>query len=206
MAVLGELAAAGDRFADLDALERALAGGGVVPDAVLVAGGAAVAGDRGQAARAAATAVLGLVQRWLASEWLGGARLVVVTRGGVAVGEQAPDLVQAPVWGLVRSAQSEHPGRFLLVDADGGAEPDWAALVAAGEPQLAVREGRLLAPRLRRAPAAPAGDMWRLSTTRKPPLTIPKKTERRIDARESKRWRGDVRHARRGDPRTVISS
>ena len=34
----------------------------------------------------------------------------------------------------------------------------------------------------------------------------PKKPERRIDARESKRWRGDVRHARRGDPRTVTSS
>ncbi|MEU5250106.1 hypothetical protein AB0G81_39910, partial [Streptomyces asoensis] len=30
------------------------------------------------------------------------------------------DLVHAPVWGLVRSAQSENPGRFVLVDVDGG--------------------------------------------------------------------------------------
>jgi NADPH:quinone reductase-like Zn-dependent oxidoreductase/acyl carrier protein len=71
------------------------------------------------------------------------------------------------VWGLVRSAQSEHPGRFLLVDVD-GADPDWAALAAADEPQLAVRDGRVLAPRLVPAPAgSPAGRAWRLGIERK---------------------------------------
>jgi NAD(P)-dependent dehydrogenase (short-subunit alcohol dehydrogenase family) len=57
--------------------------------------------------------------------------------------------VQAAVWGLVRSAQSEHPGRFILLDTD--SDPTDAVLLAAagtGEPQLAVREGRLSVPRL----------------------------------------------------------
>ena len=106
------------------------------------------------------------MQRWLASEWLGEARLVVPTRGGVAVGDESPDVAQAAVCGLVRSAQSEHPGRFLLVDLDDAAEPDWGALLALDEPQLAVREGQVLAPRLGRAPAGPPADAWRLSIPR----------------------------------------
>ena len=60
---------------------------------------------------------------------------------------RAPDPVAAAVWGLVRSAQSEHPGRFVLLDADTDTVP-WEAVHASDEPQLAVREGRLLAPRL----------------------------------------------------------
>ncbi len=97
---------------------------------------------------------LALVQRWLADETYAGARLVIATRRGIAVGDEAPDLGVAPVWGLVRSAQSEHPGRFVLVDVGGG-DPDWAALAAADEPQLAVRDGRVLVPRLVRPGAPP---------------------------------------------------
>jgi NADPH:quinone reductase-like Zn-dependent oxidoreductase/NADP-dependent 3-hydroxy acid dehydrogenase YdfG/acyl carrier protein len=54
------------------------------------------------------------------------------------------------VLGLVRSAQSEHSGRFLLVDLDPSADRDvdWGALLAAGESQLAVRGASVLAPRL----------------------------------------------------------
>ncbi|MEK8142957.1 hypothetical protein NKH18_14695 [Streptomyces sp. M10(2022)] len=47
---------------------------------------------------------LRLLQRWLADEHLAGIRLAVVTQNAVAVGEQSPNLSQAPVWGLVRSA------------------------------------------------------------------------------------------------------
>jgi NAD(P)-dependent dehydrogenase (short-subunit alcohol dehydrogenase family)/surfactin synthase thioesterase subunit len=76
---------------------------------------------------------------------------VLLTRGAVAVDAgEAPDLAGAGVWGLIRSAQSEHPGRFLLVDVD-GSEVSWEALHAAlavDEPQLAVREGALFVPRL----------------------------------------------------------
>ncbi|WP_229076820.1 type I polyketide synthase [Actinoplanes sp. DH11] len=52
------------------------------------------------------------------------------------------DLAQAPVRGLVRSAQSEHPGRFVLVDTDG------EILVADGEPEVVVRDGSVRVPRL----------------------------------------------------------
>ncbi|MFI9825525.1 SDR family NAD(P)-dependent oxidoreductase, partial [Streptomyces sp. NPDC052013] len=139
---------AGETHPDLGALEQALAEGTASPSVVV----ATVPGT-GEAApesvHSTAAQALELVQRWLASEWLGEARLVVTTRGAVAVGNEPADGSQAAVWGLVRSAQSEHPGRFVLVDVDGD-EPDWGAVLAADEPQLAVRGGRLLAPRLKR--------------------------------------------------------
>jgi acyl carrier protein len=72
--------------------------------------------------------------------------LVVVTP------EVLGDPMVAAVWGLVRSAQSEHPDRFVLLAVDDRQEVEAAvsAAVASGEPQLAVRAGRLLAPRLAR--------------------------------------------------------
>jgi NADPH:quinone reductase-like Zn-dependent oxidoreductase/acyl carrier protein len=86
-------------------------------------------------------------------------RLVFVTRGAVAArpGEHVDGLTAAGVWGLVRSAQAEHPDRFAIVDLD-PARPgvDGAALTAAlrtGLPQLAIRDGEPLAPEL--APADP---------------------------------------------------
>ncbi|WP_425426502.1 SDR family NAD(P)-dependent oxidoreductase [Amycolatopsis australiensis] len=91
------------------------------------------------------------VQDWLARTEDG--PLVVLTRNAVGVRpEDAVDgLRQAGVWGLVRSAQSEHPGRFVLVDTD-GAVPDG---VPPDEPQLAVRGGTAHVPRLRRVAATP---------------------------------------------------
>ena len=61
-----------------------------------------------------------------------------------------PDLRQAPLPGLLRSAQSEHPDRFALIDSDGGELSDdvLSAALASGEPELALREGALLVPRL----------------------------------------------------------
>lgn len=64
-----------------------------------------------------------------------------------------PDLAGAAVWGLARSAQSENPGRCVLLDLEPGADP--AALLpgvlATGEPQVAVRSGTARAARLVRA-------------------------------------------------------
>ncbi len=158
VAVLGE-----QPGADLAELERSVTAGAVVPDVVVATvtaadGAVPVAGGSGpDAVRGTAVRALELARRWLASESLAGARLVVRTRGAVAVGEEAADLTQAPVWGLFHSAQSEHPGRFVLVDTDDDTEPDWAALVELDEPQLALRSGRWLAPRLGRAEAAVPG-------------------------------------------------
>ncbi|WP_204800768.1 type I polyketide synthase [Mycobacterium riyadhense] len=82
--------------------------------------------------------------------WLRGAEdavLVVVTRGAVGlIGEDVTDLVGAAVWGLVRAAQAEHPGRVVLVDSDGSV--DVADVVACGEPVLMVRGGVVHAARL----------------------------------------------------------
>ncbi|MEV7027371.1 SDR family NAD(P)-dependent oxidoreductase, partial [Kitasatospora sp. NPDC093558] len=94
---------------------------------------------------------LELVQAWLAEERFAESRLVFVTRGVVA-GE---DLPGAAVWGLVRSAMSEEPGRFGLVDLAGPDELPPAAL-GLDEPQLLVRDGEVLAARLVRAQAAEA--------------------------------------------------
>ncbi|WP_432422516.1 SDR family NAD(P)-dependent oxidoreductase [Streptomyces flaveolus] len=88
--------------------------------------------------------------------------LAVVTRGAVGVaGEDVPDLAGAAVWGLVRSAQSENPDRFVLLDLEPGADADAVlpAVLASGEPQITVRAGTAHVARLVRAeaPAEPAG-------------------------------------------------
>ncbi|MEU3256168.1 SDR family NAD(P)-dependent oxidoreductase, partial [Streptomyces sp. NPDC006997] len=167
LAVLGGLPAAGERYADLAALEHAVAEGATAPDVVLVGAEPDGGTDVASAVREVTQVTLELLQRWLASEVLGRSRLVVVTRNAVAVGEQAPDLMQAPVWGLVRSAQSEHPDRFMLLDLGDDEQPDWDLVVSQDEPQLALRDGDLLAPRLGRAAPAAAPEVWQLGTERK---------------------------------------
>ncbi|MBP8535190.1 type I polyketide synthase, partial [Streptomyces sp. MK37H] len=121
---------------------------------------AALASPSAEAVRAVAYRALALVQSWLADERFGRSRLVLVTRGAVGVrpGEPVADPACAAVWGLVRSAQSENPDRFLLLDLD-DQEASSAALpqaLSGDEPQMAVRGGAVLVPRLARVPAARA--------------------------------------------------
>ncbi|MFH8371042.1 type I polyketide synthase [Streptomyces sp. NPDC018031] len=116
-------------------------------------------GDVPASARATAHETLGLVQKWLRDERFGQARRVFVTRNAVAVGaDESPELSAAPVWGLVRSAQAEHPDQFVLVDTDGHEESLRAleSLDLTGEPQLAIRRGVAYVPRLAAAPQARA--------------------------------------------------
>ncbi|GAA2247624.1 hypothetical protein GCM10010232_38610 [Streptomyces amakusaensis] len=122
-------------------------------------------GDRDDA-EARVTAMLATVQDFLAREEAD-ATLVVLTRGAVAAGagDDLSDVAGAAVRGLLRSVQSENPGRVLLVDVD--AEP-WTALLSVpgvDEPELAVRDGRLYAARLtslvERTLRAPEGP-WRV--------------------------------------------
>ena len=86
----------------------------------------------------------------------GAGRLAVVTRGAAEV---SPDLPAATVWGLLRTAQAEYPGRLTLVDVDGRPESlrQLPLALATGELQLAVRDGMLSVPRLGAAPP-PEGD------------------------------------------------
>ncbi|MGW4644891.1 type I polyketide synthase, partial [Sphaerisporangium sp. NPDC004334] len=79
---------------------------------------------------------------------------VVVTRGAVAVRDtEGPDPARAAVWGLVRAAQEENPGRIILVDLDPAADlaDGVRVALATGEPELAIRDGRPWVPRLTRA-------------------------------------------------------
>nr|WP_244302606.1 type I polyketide synthase [Streptomyces viridosporus] len=105
---------------------------------------------------AVAHRTLARVQEWLAAEHEDDRRLVFVTRG--AAGPGVRDAVHASVWGLVRAAQIEHPNQFVLMDL--GPDDDvtqWLPVaVAGGEPQVAVRDGAVLAARLVRA--APTGE------------------------------------------------
>ncbi|MFF5011443.1 SDR family NAD(P)-dependent oxidoreductase [Streptomyces phaeochromogenes] len=103
--------------------------------------------------------VLTSLQRRLADRRFDGSRLVLVTERAVAAAPgEAPSLAAAPIWGLVRSAQAEYPGRLLLVDVDGTDESRnalkaaVAAAVEADENQVALRLGRVLVPRLTRLP------------------------------------------------------
>ncbi|WP_037826876.1 SDR family NAD(P)-dependent oxidoreductase [Streptomyces sp. NRRL B-1347] len=123
-------------------------------------------------AHAVAGRALSLIQKWLADDRFATSKLVFVTRDAVARqeaprrgagngatshDEPAPEdrstMAGATVWGLVRSAQREHPDRFAVIDLDAH-EASPAALPAAlatAEPQLALREGRPVVPRLARA-------------------------------------------------------
>ncbi|MFE5526824.1 acyltransferase domain-containing protein [Embleya sp. NPDC056538] len=103
--------------------------------------------------------LVGRLEAFLGDERLAPARLVVVTRSAVVVDGDASlgDPTSASVWGVVRAAQAGHPGRIVLVDLDD--EPASAAVLAAvasagGEPQFAVRGGRVSVPRLERIPAS----------------------------------------------------
>ncbi|MFD8201512.1 SDR family NAD(P)-dependent oxidoreductase, partial [Streptomyces sp. NPDC059701] len=153
--LLGALKTAGrapEEHTELAALAEQPASGSGTPDLVFVSLVSDAAADVVTATRDLTHRTLDLVQTWLATDGLDGARLVLVTRRALAVdaGEAPADLPAAAAWGLVRSAQAEHPDRFVLLDVD-DAEETLAALyeaVLTGEPQLAVRDGRARVPRL----------------------------------------------------------
>ncbi|MEU1551072.1 type I polyketide synthase, partial [Nocardia sp. NPDC005745] len=148
-----------DRHADLAALLDALEQGAPVPDVVVApVTGASVGGGLVSVVKANTYRVLGLLQAWLAEPRFESARLVVLTEGALTAGAgEVPDLAVAPVAGLVRSAAAEHPGRFAMVDLDGADSSRQVlaeVLRISDEPELAVRGGSVLVPRLTRAQAA----------------------------------------------------
>ncbi|GAA0252032.1 hypothetical protein GCM10010492_60630 [Saccharothrix mutabilis subsp. mutabilis] len=128
------------------------AGSGVVPDVVRVTAGP----DPVTTAHTQTRRVLAELR----ARATGDAGLIVLT-------PDPADPGVAAVWGLVRAAQLEAPGRIVLVGGtpgDGGAawagDLDLAAVVASGEPQVVFRDGRALVPRLAKVAAdtRPVGD------------------------------------------------
>ena len=92
-----------------------------------------------------------LLQEWLSDARFANSTLVLGTHNAVATGlsEDVADLAAAPLWGLARTAQAEHPDRIVLLDAE--CDTDQALIAGAlaiGEHQIAVRDGKVLVPRL----------------------------------------------------------
>ncbi|WP_285548863.1 type I polyketide synthase [Streptomyces lavendulae] len=143
-------------YPDLEALERAAE----APETVLHPLETAEPADPDDPARHARDAswrTAGLLRRWTASPLAETARLVLLVPAGDPAGT-----TRGAVRALLRTAQAEHPGKFLVVEVDGQPQ-SWNALpgvLGADEREAAVRDGHLLAPRqVRRpetAPGAPA--------------------------------------------------
>ncbi|QCX74521.1 Erythronolide synthase, modules 3 and 4 [Streptomyces sp. YIM 121038] len=161
-AVLGDaLPGLAPAHADLAALGAAIEAGAEVP-ALVVTALPPTTGELAASVHELTASALELVRAWLADERYAGATLALVTTGAVPVGpdDDVADPAQAAVWGLVRSAQTENPDRFVLLDTDGTPASD-AALAAVlatalgtGEPQLALRAGQPHTARLARVPGS----------------------------------------------------
>ncbi|MFF1323491.1 SDR family NAD(P)-dependent oxidoreductase [Streptomyces chartreusis] len=150
-------------YADLGELARAVDAGEPAPTVLLAPHTPAPAGgELPDSAREATHRALAQVQEWLQDERFADSRLVVVTRGAVATAadEDVTDLTHAPLWGLLRSAQTESPGRIQLLDLDTTDTPALTAAVASGVMQVAVRSGELVVPRLRRAVPGEGAVSW----------------------------------------------
>jgi acyl transferase domain-containing protein/NADPH:quinone reductase-like Zn-dependent oxidoreductase len=109
--------------------------------------------------RTALAHVLAVLREWVSRRRYADARLAVLT----GAPDDPDDRVAAAVWGLVRSAQLEHPGSFVLVHADSVEHVGVA--VATGEPQVSVTDLGMRVPRLARASGGtalvpPAGPAW----------------------------------------------
>ncbi|MFC4537064.1 SDR family NAD(P)-dependent oxidoreductase [Sphaerisporangium dianthi] len=135
--------------------------GGVAAHAVAPAVGTGWPDDMPGAVRSVLGGVLDAVKDWVAADVPATARLVVLTSGAVATSpdDDVSDLPGAALCGLVRSAQAEHPDRIVLVDADpdtnaAALEQAVTTAVSLGEPQVAVRAGRVLLPRLASVPVS----------------------------------------------------
>lgn len=151
----------GTPYLDAQSLLDTVESGRPAPSVVVMS---CFGGDQGgilAATHAATHRVLDTLHQWLADERLSASKLLLLTRGAVAptAGDRIEDLAASSVWGLVRTAQSEHPGRIVLLDLDDEAA-SYRALPAAlstDEPQLALRAGVAMAPRLVRAARTPVG-------------------------------------------------
>ncbi|MFF9772043.1 SDR family NAD(P)-dependent oxidoreductase, partial [Streptomyces sp. NPDC014636] len=160
------------------AVKWARHGSGMAPVVVAAVPAAPAGSSAPQAAHQAAATVLGWMQQWLADPATDDAQLVVWT---------GQDLAGAAVTGLIRSTQSEHPGRLLLVDVDPSAGLDpaqdadvetvLAAVLDADEPEVRIRPAtdgggvaafgrRLLRAGSSGELALPGGTGWRVEVTK----------------------------------------
>nr|WP_189244105.1 type I polyketide synthase [Planobispora rosea] len=127
-----------------------------IPETVVFSVPAAAEGAMPDAVHSTVAATLDVVRDWLADERYAASRLVVALQPR----DPRAALVSSAVTGLVRAAQGEHPGRIQLLHLDPEAAGHLDSAVASEEPELAVRDGRLLAPRIVPAGATGSGAPW----------------------------------------------
>src|SRR5262249_11838379 len=109
-------------------------------------------------AHAVTERVLAVVQQLLTDDRLADLHLVVVTRGATT-----GELATAPIWGLLRSTQPQHPGRIPLhrPAAEAAVPPGLlAAILARGPPPYPPRDGALPPPRLPTASHNRSAPKW----------------------------------------------
>ncbi|QKW37584.1 SDR family NAD(P)-dependent oxidoreductase [Actinomadura sp. NAK00032] len=151
-AARGLAEAAAQVHPDLASLGKAVDAEEPLPELTLLWCPRSSAGGVPAAVHGVAKETLGALRTWLGGDRHAGRRLVLLTMGAVATGldEGVDDLAQATVWGLARTAQIEHPGRVTIIDVDRAPASIGAmgAALASAEPQVAVRRGRLLVPRI----------------------------------------------------------
>nr|WP_051807727.1 type I polyketide synthase [Streptomyces sp. NRRL F-2664] len=148
-------AVAGDTYADVAELRAALGDGAQLPSSIALS-------DEFPDAHEAVRRTLALLQELLGDSELDSTRIVLLTRRATALttDQDIRDLPAAALTGLVRTAQNEYPGRLAHLDID---EADPGRLAAAAhtaatgpDTQFALRDGRLLTPRLDSVPAPTA--------------------------------------------------
>ncbi|MFD8340637.1 KR domain-containing protein, partial [Streptomyces solisilvae] len=139
---------------DLDALTAAVTDGAPIPDHAILHL-PPTTGDPVEATHTLTATTLTTLQQWLADDRFTHTHLTVLTHHATT---PTPDLAHAAIWGLTRSAQTEHPDRITLLDTD--TTTTTAATAAAGlhpipdpttltrHPQLAWHNNTLTTPRL----------------------------------------------------------
>ncbi|MFI0193073.1 SDR family NAD(P)-dependent oxidoreductase, partial [Streptomyces sp. NPDC017082] len=151
--------ATGVRYPDIAALSDAVAAGAEAPGLVLLPWTAAGSEDVAARAHDAVFRVHAVLRDLLADDRLADTRLAVVTRNAIATSadENVGDLAAAPLWGLLRTAQTENPDRFRIIDIDANStsHDNLATALASAEPQLALRSGQPLTPRIIRSTTPP---------------------------------------------------
>ncbi|MFI2687929.1 type I polyketide synthase [Streptomyces sp. NPDC018584] len=155
----GSLMAAGhysEAYRGVGALCDAIAAGAPVPDSVLILGRSmedtSRAARNGADLRDSVRRARETVEHWATQGQFADSHLVFVTRRAIATrdGEEVPGFLDAPLWGLIRSAGDEHPGGRTLLDIDD--RPASLRAVAAalhgGRREAALRKGALRVPHL----------------------------------------------------------
>lgn len=110
-------------------------------------------GDSGSATHCLSTQVVEQLQTWLSQPRWAQTPLIIITRHAEIIEEpEHAQLAHSAAWGLLHSAQTENPERFVLIDTDAPIERLGTIIQALEAPhsQFALRRNTLLTPYIAR--------------------------------------------------------